>query len=78
MRDKTGKNHAKVSPFDFFRKSTEYASDTLAEERFSTCQNCEFFLKISKQCVKCGCFMHLKTKLAAAECPIGKWGPIQD
>lgn len=78
MRDKTGKNHAKTSPLDFFRKSTEYAPDDLAAERYSICELCPSFLKISKQCTKCGCFMHLKTKLAAAECPIGKWKPIGD
>jgi hypothetical protein len=42
----------------------------------STCQSCEFFVKATHQCKKCGCFMDIKTKLLNAECPIGKWGQV--
>ena len=38
------------------------------------CNGCEFLTKTTKQCEKCGCFMTAKTRLANAECPIGKWG----
>lgn len=44
----------------------------LAKQRLSICEGCEFF-QVTKTCEKCGCFMPLKTKLAIAECPIGKW-----
>jgi hypothetical protein len=32
-----------------------------------------FLIKATNQCKKCGCIMHLKTKLAGAECPVGNW-----
>lgn len=76
MRDNTGKNARRSTPLDFFRKSTEYASDAEASNRYSICENCPSFISISKQCAKCGCFMHLKTKIAHAECPVGKWQAV--
>ena len=39
--------------------------------RWDICTGCEF-LKDNK-CLKCGCFMKVKHKLAMASCPIGKW-----
>ena len=43
------------------------------DKRISICEGCEHFIKITKQCSKCGCFMKLKTRLTDASCPIGKW-----
>jgi len=63
----------KVSPLAFINPDTEYVSEEKAEERYEICKECPHFLAISKQCAKCGCFMHLKTKLVHAECPINKW-----
>lgn len=76
MRENTGKNNKKASPLDFFRKSTEYVDKPTEDYRYKICTECQYFLSIPKQCVKCGCFMHLKTKLAHAECPIGKWQAV--
>ena len=39
--------------------------------RWDICSGCEF-LKDDK-CLKCGCFMKVKHKLAMASCPIDKW-----
>ena len=39
--------------------------------RWDLCSGCEF-LKDNK-CLKCGCFMKVKHKLAMAFCPIRKW-----
>lgn len=74
MRDKIGKNGKKTaSPFDFLKRSTEYASEQLSGDRYKTCEECPKFTPLTKQCKMCGCFMHLKTKLLHAECPMGKW-----
>lgn len=62
----------RVSPVDFFNPETEYASSDKANERMSICENCPE-LSITNQCKQCGCFMHLKTKLAHATCPLNKW-----
>lgn len=44
-----------------------------AVDRIKICLQCEHFLKLTKQCKKCGCFMIIKTRLPNATCPIGKW-----
>lgn len=65
-----GKN---VSPLDFLKSSTSYASPYQEQERYGMCESCEHFRQKTKQCKLCGCFMKMKVKLLEAECPIGKW-----
>lgn len=62
-----------VKPWDLLNPNKPRSLDEVAEERFAMCKGCEHFIKLSKQCKKCGCFMNLKTKLEEATCPIGKW-----
>jgi hypothetical protein len=45
----------------------------LAQYRFDICKQCPEFRPASHTCRKCGCFMKLKTTLANAKCPLGKW-----
>jgi len=47
--------------------------DDKALSRMDICNKCEFFLKMTSQCKKCGCFMNIKTRIEEAYCPIGKW-----
>ena len=42
-------------------------------ERLKICETCPKFIKLTKTCKECGCFMVLKTKLSEASCPLGKW-----
>ena len=63
-----------VRPWDFLNPNTEYASEEIADERYSICKVCPEFIKLTTQCKKCGCIMKAKTRLAQASCPIGKWG----
>ena len=50
--------------------------------RLDICLQCEFFITqlensiMPARCAKCGCGMKFKARLAAAHCPINKWGPI--
>lgn len=62
-------------PWDML-KADGKTTDAIAQERYDMCLGCEHLIKLTKQCKKCGCFMNLKTKLAGAECPIGKWGVV--
>lgn len=62
-----------VKPWDFLNPNTEYASDDLAESRYSTCRSCPELIQLTKTCKKCGCFMSAKTKLLNATCPLNKW-----
>lgn len=62
-----------VRPWDLFNKNKERASEELKEKRLAICKECEFFVSFTQQCLKCGCIMPLKTKLADAYCPVHKW-----
>jgi len=48
-------------------------NEKIAEDRFAICKTCPELIQLTSQCKKCGCIMSLKTKLAAATCPLGKW-----
>lgn len=45
----------------------------LRKKRFDICNSCDFFIKNTTACTKCGCIMSIKTNLPDAICPIGKW-----
>jgi len=65
---KTGKNAAKglpilVSAEDGFR-------------RLELCRFCDKFDSKTERCSECGCFMKVKTQLASASCPLGKWNSV--
>tara|TARA_Y100000310_G_scaffold342600_1_gene446487 strand:+ start:159 stop:527 length:369 start_codon:yes stop_codon:yes gene_type:complete len=50
----------------------------IIDRRWDECQKCEFLLKSTNNCKKCGCFMKVKTRVATASCPIGKWDKEYD
>lgn len=60
-------------PWDLVKPNTEWAAKEQAESRYAICLNCPQLFKPTNQCRECGCFMKLKTQLANAKCPIGKW-----
>lgn len=41
--------------------------------RMMICSDCPKFRRKTKTCMECNCIMPLKTKLANAKCPLGKW-----
>ena len=46
------------------------------EERLETCRQCPSFIKESKRCAECGCFMEAKSWIAGNPdmlCPLKKW-----
>lgn len=72
------KNPKPVRPWDLFNKNKERASEELKEQRLAICRECEFFVSFTQQCLKCGCHMPLKTKLADAYCPVHKWEAVSE
>lgn len=50
----------------------------IAKERYDICKSCNRFMKITRQCKECFCFIPLKTKIMDTECPIGKWNSINE
>lgn len=67
------KNLGETRPWDVVNPTIEHVPDEVQKARYDLCLACPELIKLTKQCKKCGCFMPLKTKLPAAECPIGKW-----
>ena len=37
----------------------------IQQNRLRICEQCDFYIKLTQQCKKCGCFMKIKTKLKA-------------
>lgn len=70
-------NLGSTRPWDLLNTNEPRTSDVVAGSRLEICNDCPFLTKFTQQCKKCGCFMHLKVKLAKAECPVGKWGPVK-
>lgn len=60
-------------PWDLFNKNIGRVTEEISAKRMELCRNCEFFVSLTQQCTKCGCFMPAKTKLPNAECPVHKW-----
>ena len=60
-------------PWDLLNPATEHVDEETRVKRMSICQECPELIQLTKQCKKCGCLMHLKTKLPNAACPLGKW-----
>jgi len=66
-----------VKPWDLFNPQEAKVSEEVLEERLSICSGCPQFIKATKQCKKCGCFMKIKAKLENATCPLGKWSELE-
>lgn len=66
------KNQGTTRPWDLVNPDN-YTDTETEEKRYDICLQCPELTLTTKQCKKCGCFMHLKTKLKDATCPIGKW-----
>lgn len=56
-----------------FSKQEKLISQEEIDARLSICKSCEFFRESSSRCVKCGCFLKVKTMFKTQSCPIGKW-----
>lgn len=66
-------NSGDVKFRDLFNPNSPRSDKDLIEERMDICVTCEFYRPKSNRCVKCGCFMALKSTLRQAKCPVGKW-----
>ena len=64
-----------AQPWDIFNKD-KIVDENISRSRMDICESCEFFIPLTTQCMKCGCFMTLKTKIDEAFCPIHKWNSV--
>lgn len=44
-----------------------------AKERMNICTECEHFIKTTKFCDECGCYLPIKVRIPILNCPIDKW-----
>jgi len=67
----------KFNPVKSIKNIIDSKGQTVSEEtyynRINTCNNCEHLNKTLNQCNICLCFIKLKAKFSAEECPIKKW-----
>lgn len=59
-------------PYDAIDPRIPRVRRRVRRQRMDICRGCEF-LNGLEQCVKCGCFMPVKTMLPHAFCPLDKW-----
>lgn len=52
-------------------KRIEFVSDEVYEFRLMQCKDCDY-LELGTTCLKCGCFVQIRAKLADAGCPLSK------
>lgn len=69
-------DHKNATPIDLL-SGENYTTKEIRDGRYETCLGCERLFKPLRSCKECGCFMSLKTWLKHAECPMGKWGPVE-
>ena len=51
----------------------EEVSEEERLRRYSICQSCAFFEKVSTVCKKSGCYMENMSRRASYDCPWGEW-----
>ena len=55
-----------------------FASAEVVMHRQEVCRTCDRYQPLLALCGVCHCFMPVKARLAAAECPLKKWGAVQE
>lgn len=56
------------------QKFEEFKIEEPAREvRLEICKACPELIPVTNNCKKCGCFVHAKTWIRDATCPMGKW-----
>lgn len=56
-----------------FRRQPLLVSQEIEDERWRTCEPCERYEPVMKQCLECTCFLVLKIPLTHECCPKRKW-----
>ncbi len=55
-----------------FKMDLSFLTDkNIQKARIGTCHECPEYSRGA--CLKCGCIMLVKTRLATEKCPLGKW-----
>lgn len=70
---KSFKEFAKSVGQDVVEGDGIFVPDDKIEEREKICNDCSQFNRESKKCYLCGCYMVVKWRFKAAQCPINMW-----
>ncbi len=70
---KNFKEFAKSVGQDVVEGNEVLVSEQKKMKREQTCQDCSQFNRDSKRCYLCGCYMEVKWKFKASECPMSLW-----
>ncbi|HEY6793169.1 MAG TPA: hypothetical protein VI248_00635 [Kineosporiaceae bacterium] len=63
-------------PWDLLNRELGRVDSQTARERLDICRSCPRLIKLTRQCIECGCFMTQKVRLPNASCPQGKWDQV--
>jgi hypothetical protein len=66
-----------VRPWDLLDPNAPRAPEVISQGRMDICKGCPAYQPLMRRCSECGCVMPLKTLLANASCPQGKWMPVR-
>ena len=50
-----------------------FVPNEVYEDRMAICKECTHYFKLTGNCLKCGCFVKLKSRISVMSCPIKKW-----
>ena len=56
---------------DWSASGFQVCNEEQLQNRLNICASCEFMSE--SRCLKCGCFIQAKARLATSVCPINKW-----
>jgi hypothetical protein len=58
--------------------SSIFTPADITQKRMDICRGCDKYMSTFMRCKECGCVMPLKVRLKGQECPLQKWGPVDD
>ena len=50
-----------------------FVPNEVYEDRIAICKECTHYFKLTGNCLKCGCFVKVKSRISVMSCPINKW-----
>jgi hypothetical protein len=63
-----------MSGEDFSKSHEELLErEPLSKQRYEICKSCDHFIKETKMCNECYCFMPIKVRFSGLSCPLKKW-----
>ena len=68
----------KARVWDLFNPKIDDVPTEIFDYRYDLCKSCPFYINLTHQCKKCGCFLVAKVQFVGQDCPIGKWEKYVD